>query len=61
MLPITLLIGPIDCALTAGQTDIERRMSFCKCCRKQFTSIDQLREHCRGKPHLEAEARRAGY
>jgi len=39
--------------------DIEKKMSFCKECRKQFTSIDQLREHCAGKAHAETEARRA--
>lgn len=31
----------------------ERKISFCKLCRKQFTSPDQLKEHLRGKSHIE--------
>jgi len=32
---------------------VERRVSYCKICRKQFTSPDQLHEHNKGKAHLE--------
>ena len=34
-------------------SDIELRMSYCKLCRKQFTSPAQLREHLMAKPHKE--------
>jgi hypothetical protein len=33
--------------------DLERKASKCKLCRKQFTSPDQLKEHLKGKLHLE--------
>ena len=31
---------------------VERRLSFCSKCRKQFTSPSQLKEHLKGKAHL---------
>lgn len=32
---------------------LERKASFCKLCRKQFTSPEQLKEHLVGKQHIE--------
>lgn len=31
----------------------ERKLSYCKLCRKQFTSPEQLKGHLSGKPHQE--------
>lgn len=31
----------------------ERKMSTCKLCRKEFTSPEQLKEHLKGKAHIE--------
>jgi hypothetical protein len=31
----------------------ERKMSTCKLCRKEFTSPEQLKEHLKGKGHVE--------
>ncbi len=30
---------------------LERKVSYCRMCRKQFTSPPQLREHLQGKAH----------
>jgi hypothetical protein len=31
----------------------ERKMSYCRLCHKQFTSPEQLKEHLKGKGHVQ--------
>jgi hypothetical protein len=35
---------------------IEQKLTFCKVCKKQFTSPDQMKEHLKGKAHVERMA-----
>lgn len=39
------------CELHLLAVNIEKQMSYCKLCRKQFTSPEQLKEHVSGKNH----------
>ena len=51
----------IKCDFHQKAQRVERELSSCKICNKEFTSPDQLREHKEGKAHKEKIASMSCY